>query len=529
MTTEIDYDALLDDVEKSPRREPPKEPEFAESDGLWTWDHLIVLTAITILAGLLRLYRIDEWSFWIDEVHTLRDAVLKTPELFWRSGVSRYPIAFLLLRWIEPWLPGTGEGSYRLLFAFFGICSVPMLAVFLRRMLGMGPALLAALLLALSPWHLYWSQNCRFYTLVLFFALASMSAFHLGVEKGSRWWLLTAIVLAGLAALSHPSAALLVPTYLCYLLVLRTRWIEWPPHLGQRAISWLLLLIAVGAAAGLGFVAFRAFEKYQSAKLSDVSTFHLFNTLAFFIRISIITAAAAGALLLWQRSRRACAYLVSLLALPTAGVGLASLTAQTSAQYLFFSLPVWCALAAYGAWEIARRCEGQPAAVWGARVFALGLLVFDLAAQDHLYFHYRNGERPDWRQAAIYIDRNGSPEDVVASNNEPCMEWYLNPRQPFHLKRSPSGKKRKVIEVLGPWSHKDLEKWVEQADREGHRVWVVITEPTLHLNDPEKKWDRWLRDNLKQALRLPNWTGPKDMTVLVYRYDPVARENHKGG
>ena len=46
---------------------------------------------------------------------------------------------------------------------------------------------------------------------------------------------------------------------------------------------------------------------------------------------------------------------------------------------------------------------------------------------------------------------------------------------------------------------------------------VVLTEPEL------QEWDRgprtadaFLRRHLRQARRLPNWTGPKDMTVLIY-------------
>ena len=35
--------------------------------------------------------------------------------------------------------------------------------------------------------------------------------------------------------------------------------------------------------------------------------------------------------------------------------------------------------------------------------------------------------------------------------------------------------------------------------------------------DPSGGADGRLRQEFQQVLRLPNWTGPKDMTVLVYR------------
>ncbi len=528
-------DALLDDepVRKKKRKRqrppPPDEPPFRDGDELWTWEHLIILTAITFLAGVLRLYKIDEWSFWIDEVHTLRDAVLNTSDEFWAAPTSRYPIGFLLVRWFQPWLPGAAEGSYRLIFAFFGIVSVPLLAVFARRMLGAGPALLAALLLALSPWHIYWSQSCRFYTVVLFFSLASMGAFRVGVERGHRGWLASGIVLAALAALTHPTAAMLFPTYCIYIWMLRSQyWVAWPERLNRGALLWIFVPLAIGGVV-LGVVVLRAVGKYVEVKTGDVSFMHVVNTTFFFVRVPVILSALGGVLLLWHQSRRTFLYLLLLLVVPAAAVGLMSLRTKMSAQYLFLCLPVWCALAAYGAWEVTQRLGEDYAYAFrhrsrmAARAIVLGVLVLDLATQDHLYYHYRHGDRPRWREAAAYIETHGSPNDIVASTNEPSMEWYLNPSNPLRKRWDALGEK-KVVEVVADWTLGRFDEWKAQADKHGFNVWVVLTEPVLDLNNPSKDRDVWLRQNFHQVLRLENWTGPKDMTVLVYRYTPKALE-----
>jgi hypothetical protein len=157
----------------------------------------------------------------------------------------------------------------------------------------------------------------------------------------------------------------------------------------------------------------------------------------------------------------------------------------------------------------------------------IGILVLDLATQAHLYFHYRHGDRPRWRTAAAYIEKYGSPEDIVMSTNEPSMEWYLNPVRPLRTVVTPTGERRKVVHVLASWTHADLVTWCQSADEKGHRVWVVLEEPTLHSYDPSRRWDRWLRENFQQVLRLPNWTGPKDMTLLVYKYDPSRYEKRR--
>ena len=526
MTQSVDIEQLLDEIEhgKKPKhRPPPPEPDRA-GEALWSWDHIVILAAITLLAGVLRLYKLGEWSFWIDEVHTLRDAILVTPEEFWDGPRARYPLGFYLLRLIQPYLPSSGEGFYRLPFAFFGIASVPMLGVVARRMVGVGPALLAALLLALSPWHLFWSQSCRFYTLVMFLGLCSVGCFWHGLERGSRMWLVSALFFGALAALSHPSAAFIVAGMIVYLLVLRTRWFVWPEATSKKQLLWFLIPVVVGAVVAVPNL-WHAFSSFQSSKPTPSVT-HLANTMAWFLRVPVVIAAFGGVLLLWRLSRRSTLFCACMILVPSLGVGLVSLRAQTSAQYLFFTLPFWCVFAAYGAWELVSRTSFAGNRAMLARALVFGLVLLDSTAQDHFYFHYRHGDRPKWRSAAEWIQRNGTPEDFVASTNEPSLEWYLNPVRPLQETYVGTGAKKKVVQLLASWTLDDLEKWKKNADKERTRVWIVLTEPMLEgLARGRRKFEErnsWIREHCRQVLRLQNWVGPKDMTIFVYLYDPIA-------
>ncbi|MAE76098.1 MAG: hypothetical protein CMJ85_04410 [Planctomycetes bacterium] len=520
MTDPMDIDALLDDPKPKVRPQPPPETAIVERDPPWSWHHIVLLAAITLLAGMLRLYKLDQWSFWIDEVHTLRDAVLKSPDQFWGSPTSRYPVGYLLLRWIQPLLPGSAEGSYRLLFAFFGIASVPLLAVFVRRLLGTGPGLVAGLFLALSPWHLYWSQNCRVYTVLLFLALAGFMAFWIGTEKGSGLWFVIADLMLVLAAASHPCAVLILPAFFVYLALLRTRIVEWPSRLGKRALMWFLIPIALASGLAITTVT-KAWLSYEGAK-SGWSLPHLMNTTVYFVRLPILGASLIGVILLWQRSRRTCLFLAGMLVLPTIGVGIASLWVRATAQYLFFTLPIWCALAGFGMWALAERAAfGMQRSKLVLQGLLISLVVFDLAAQDHLYFHYRYGDRPRWRDAANYIEHSGSPQDIVASTNTPCLEWYLNPAMPMGMIPDSLDSNRIAVKLLAKWTLDDVKGWQRQAGENRSRVWIVVTEPELYEMNPRRDWDVWLRENFRQVRRFANWAGPKDMTVLVYLYEPT--------
>ncbi|MCA8968555.1 MAG: glycosyltransferase family 39 protein [Planctomycetes bacterium] len=530
MTNQVDIESLLDEIEQKQGKKQKvrrdgkgrREPKLVFAAEPWSFEHLAILVAVTVLAGVLRLYHIGEWSLWIDEVHTLRDAVLKTSEEFWRdSGTARYPVGFYILRWLEPFLPSASEGSYRLPFAFFGICSVPLLATVARRVVGAGPALLAALILAVSPWHLFWSQSVRFYSVELFFVLLAAACFFAGVESGRRRWLLGSLLFAGLAGLTHPSAALVVVGFVAFLVAMRFGPFEWPERLDSRAILTFALPLIVGGLVLLTSVV-EAWTQFRSTKPEDETLFHLINTSVWFLRVPVIVAGVGGGYLLWQRSRRLALFLVSMIAVPSLGIAAASLMARASAQYLFFTLPFWCVLAAFAAFEIVSRVEFDRGRTFAVRAVVFGFLLLDPVAQDHLYYHYRHGDRPKWRIAANYIQEKSSPDDMFAATNEPSMEWYLNPVSPLQEVPNLDGENRKTIGLIADWTIQKLPELRDAAKKAGRRLWLITTPPTLAEADRQKKWEVWIRKHCRQALSLPNWLGPRDMTVQVWCYDPAA-------
>ena len=181
--------------------------------------HLLWLLGITLLAAGLRLFRLGDWSFWIDEAHTYRNVVEDLAK-FWSSEVSAYPLSFLLMRGLPDFMQNT-EWGMRLPAVFFGIASVPALAIAARGMVGRKAALLAALFLALSPWHLYWSQNARAYSMVLFFSVILLGAFYHGFERRSVPLLIVALGTLLVAGFSHTTAFLLLGVIVSYGILAR--------------------------------------------------------------------------------------------------------------------------------------------------------------------------------------------------------------------------------------------------------------------------------------------------------------------
>ena len=109
--------------------------------------HWLLLILITLLAAVLRLYKLGEWSLWIDEVGTL-DHV----RMIFDYPVRRRPLSYLLIH-LSTSTFGVNEWAARFPPTIVGIVSIPLLYHPIRKIYGSAVALIAALLLALSPWR----------------------------------------------------------------------------------------------------------------------------------------------------------------------------------------------------------------------------------------------------------------------------------------------------------------------------------------------------------------------------------------
>ena len=135
-----------------------------------------ILLLLIILIGIsLRLYQLGSNSLWFDEAisvwfanESLGNILIKQT-----SGDVHPPFYYILLSlWIN--VLGNGEFEVRLLSAIFGILSIPLLYLIVKNLFGNQPALISALILAISPFHIYYSQEARMYSILTFCVLLSI-------------------------------------------------------------------------------------------------------------------------------------------------------------------------------------------------------------------------------------------------------------------------------------------------------------------------------------------------------------------
>jgi 4-amino-4-deoxy-L-arabinose transferase-like glycosyltransferase len=131
--------------------------------------HLLVIT----LVGLgLRLYNLTAISLWHDEAFSALLIRYSWPEMMYRIGLDVHPPMYYIFLRVWHYVFGSSLWSLRGFSAFFGVGLIILTYVFVRDAFkSQSAAIIAALLVALSPFQISYVTEARMYTMGAFFAV----------------------------------------------------------------------------------------------------------------------------------------------------------------------------------------------------------------------------------------------------------------------------------------------------------------------------------------------------------------------
>ncbi|MGH2537036.1 MAG: glycosyltransferase family 39 protein [Candidatus Promineifilaceae bacterium] len=458
-----------------------------------------LVLGVTALAAGLRFYKLGEWGFWIDELYTLGrvEAHYSTLEALLNNVPPAFhwlPLSLILTSGTVNAL-GVSEWSARLLPAVVGMLSVPILYLPVRKLFGTGTALLFGLLLALSPWHLTWSQNARFYTPLMLLYTLALLAFFFGLERDRPWLLFASLLLTYLALSERLLAGFIAPVVLAYLLAIKLLRFEKPAGWRPRNLVILALpVVAVALVEAYGWL-----SQGSSALMAGLGWFFLYRAYDPFRLLVLISydlgyalvplALATGLLLIARRSRAGLFFTLAAVVPVALLVGLNRIL-FTQDRYAFVALPAWLILAGVAVRELGARLPGRSG--WLA-VGVAGMLAAEALSADLLYYQVNNGNRRDWKGAFSLIDAEARPGDLVVAYWPELVEHYLN------------------AEGLA-WA----EVRVQQLSGQNQRVWFVLDSETEWANPAGRQW---VLENAR-LMDVRYLRTPENANVRLYLYDP---------
>lgn len=203
------------------------------------------LPVTLLLSGAaLRIFRAGYQSEWNDEALSVVIASGSVKEILTNQFHSLQPPGFYLLLHFWRRLVGDSETALRMLPVLFGILGVAAMFRLGTELFGRGAGLWAAALTAIMPFHLYYSQEIRSYSLLFLLAALALlcQAYLIRSAASRRWW--SAYFLVALVGL-----------YIHYLFSLMIaavgatyawRWIRQRPLAGWRQFLLVHLLLAIG-------------------------------------------------------------------------------------------------------------------------------------------------------------------------------------------------------------------------------------------------------------------------------------------
>jgi hypothetical protein len=468
-----------------------------------------ILAAIVLLSAMLRFYKLGEWSMWIDEIYTINRAQIhfsdpvrilqNLPTTLWLPLSVIFTNIFLQLFGVTEW-------SARLASVMIGIVSIPILYLFVRKMLGVGTALIFAGLLALSPWHLFWSQNARFYTsLMMLYALAAL-LFYLTLELDRPVYFIPFYILFYFALSERLIAGFLIPGILLYLVILGVFRFERPRGLHARNLSLfsipiLLMLLLEGARylfSGNSMVAFFITD-FGDKQVED--PFRLLISIVYNIGFPVFALGLVVSIYFLLKKDRLGLYILIFAVLPIVLLVLMNPFMFTKDRYVFTALPFWLLLCAVAIWELVVQTKGL------GKFLALGLLVVllaDAGGKNLQYYMVNEGGRRDWRAAFQIIKNKSLPEDAVVAWWPEFSPVYLDGR-----------------EIL---PYKDVR--ADEVLNSGRRYWFVVDSETVWGNIPLRDW---LEQNAQLIdilyLRMPE----DDFNLKIFLYDPAIHSAAEQG
>ncbi len=259
--------------------------------------HPLIFGGVFLLAFLMRLVFLGEKSIYVDEAVTiyissrpLKDILpfmmlikeVHPPIYFWMVGawMKVYPYFSHYFSF---------EAFLRFSSVFFGSLSVAMTYLLSKKLFNKRIALLSSFFMAISTFHIYYSQELRMYPLLLFLYLASFYSFFKLIEEGTLLW--------GILYVLATSSALLTHYYAFYILFIEAAfwggvlYKEWKENRGKcdellKGFKRWIFYFGISCIPFLFWIPnFLSQMKFQDFKIrinpSIKSFFYLFSRIAY--------------------------------------------------------------------------------------------------------------------------------------------------------------------------------------------------------------------------------------------------------
>jgi hypothetical protein len=183
-----------------------------------------IVLAFTVLAAVLRFWRIGHQGFWFDEANTAQLVHFSPGNMLGLIPQSEStPPLYYCIAWVWARVFGYTEAPLRSLSALAGVVTVPVAYLIGAKLISRRAGVIAAALTACSPILIWYSQEARSYQLLVLLSSLSLLTFAYAREAPTARRMTMWVIAAALALATHYYALLAVVPQAVWLLAVHRR------------------------------------------------------------------------------------------------------------------------------------------------------------------------------------------------------------------------------------------------------------------------------------------------------------------
>lgn len=202
------------------------------------WFYLLAFF-IVLFGFCIRIWNLSAESYWIDEAYSIQLSRLNLTDIIQGTANDQHPFLyyFLLHFWL---LIQNSLWNARFLSVLLGSLNILQIMILAYWMGGEKVALISGGIIAVSPFHVWYSQEVRMYTLLACLTTASMMALWKCIHKPSpsKWVLYAVFTLLSIYTHNFAAFILLAQGFIVILEFLRVK--EW-----RLLAGWLISLVGL--------------------------------------------------------------------------------------------------------------------------------------------------------------------------------------------------------------------------------------------------------------------------------------------
>ena len=461
--------------------------------------HYLVLGIIIVAGSVMRLTGLRRQSLWFDEIDVVVRAqrpLADVLETFTATGENGPVYNLFLWAWIR--VAGVSEIAVRFPSAVAGAIAIPLIYLLGRRIAGRTAGLVAAFLLAINPYHVWYSQEAKMYAFVVVLSILSSLALVEAFNRNTWLHWVAYVAVTTLMFYTHVTTVLVFVAQVVFVLATLATWRDrlrpWLLSVAALTIPYIPIAIWAWRVVGGGARTWQPdVTLWEAVRIVGIKFAANRSEIYIEERSAIMYASLAllGAVALAVRRRlnESGALLIALTVVPVLGIYLASVRNSVfSDRYVIMALPAYLILVAAGITLLWRHRW-----LWPVGVIAM-VVIFSYAWATLRDVNFAEAaEKEDWRSAYALVAEQAQPGDVIITHPGYTLTTY-----DYFSQREPRLRQFDTVTIptfrVNWLTEQSMVEWIVNRAGRPDRFWYVESPDRVPPEDPDRTLEMWLRE-----------------------------------